>query len=108
MIVANLFCNKQGICAFTLKGHSGYAEAGSDIVCAAVSSIAQYMIGVAEHIQLPCRYELKDGLISFSLTGEATEEQLLEAQNLLIPFETALKQLSETYGKYLKISRLEV
>lgn len=108
MIAATLFHNKQGICAFSLQGHSGYAEEGSDIVCAAVSAIAQYLIGAAEHLNLPCRYELEDGLITFSFTEDTSEDQKQKMQDFLIPFETALKQLSETYGEYLKISSLEV
>ncbi len=108
MITATVFHSKQGICAFSLEGHSGYAEEGSDIVCAAVSAIAQYMIGAAEHMNLPCRYELKDGLITFSFTENTSDSQKQRMQDFLIPFETALRELCETYGEYLKISSLEV
>ncbi len=108
MITATLFHSKQGICAFSLEGHSGYAEEGSDIVCAAVSAIAQYIIGAAEYMNLPCRYELKDGLITFSFTEESPESQKQRMQDFLIPFETALRELRGTYGEYLKISSLEV
>lgn len=108
MIAANVFHSKQGICGFSLKGHSDYAEEGRDIVCAAVSSIAQYIIGAAEYMKLPCQYELEDGLITFSFTEETSEEQKARMQDFLVPFETALRQLSEQYGKYLKISCLEV
>ncbi len=108
MIIAKLFHSKEGICAFSLEGHSGYAEEGSDIVCAAVSAIAQYIIGAAEYMNLPCRYETKDGFITFSFSEETSKEQKSRMQDFLIPFETALKELCESYGEYLKISCLEV
>ena len=38
-----VFEKKNGtLCGFSVKGHAGYAEAGEDIVCAAVSSAVQY------------------------------------------------------------------
>ncbi len=41
MITAR-FAQKDGrFCSFMVSGHSGYAESGSDIVCAAVSSAVQ-------------------------------------------------------------------
>ncbi|MBE7042610.1 MAG: ribosomal-processing cysteine protease Prp [Ruminococcaceae bacterium] len=108
MIEAKLFHSKDGFCAFSLEGHSGYAEEGSDIVCAAVSAIAQYIIGAAEHMNLPCRYELEDGLITFSFSEETSTEQKRRMQDFLVPFEAALKELCKAYGEYLKISCLEV
>lgn len=108
MIAVTVFHSKQGICGFSLKGHSGYGEEGSDIVCAAASSIAQYIIEAVETMKVPCRYELKDGLITFSFTQETSGRQKLRVQDFLIPFETVMKQLSLQYGEYLKICSLEV
>ena len=34
------FCIRENSASFTIKGHSGFSEEGSDIVCAAVSSAA--------------------------------------------------------------------
>ena len=38
----------------TIKGHSGYAEAGSDIVCASVSSIAITTVNALLSIDEDC------------------------------------------------------
>ncbi len=43
MIKVSFFKKGNGIIGFESKGHSGYAEEGSDIICSAVSSAA-YMI----------------------------------------------------------------
>lgn len=109
MIEVTVFHSNQGICAFSLKGHSGYAEEGSDIVCAAVSSIAQYVIeALTKTVKVPSRYECREGLITFSLAESATEEQKQRVQDFLIPFETVMQELSSQYGAYLKICSLEV
>ena len=41
MIVARFFCREGRPRGFTVSGHAGYAEAGSDIVCAAATSAVQ-------------------------------------------------------------------
>ena len=40
MIDARFFTTGGELCGFEIKGHSGYAPQGEDIVCAAVSSAA--------------------------------------------------------------------
>ena len=39
MIKCEFFTEDDRITGFTVSGHSGYAEAGSDIICASVSAI---------------------------------------------------------------------
>ena len=42
--------NKNNIQKFTVKGHAGFSEYGSDIVCAAISAIACTAVGaMKEH-----------------------------------------------------------
>ena len=36
-----MICRQGSIIGFAAQGHSGYAESGSDIVCAAVSALTQ-------------------------------------------------------------------
>lgn len=109
MIEVSVFHSSSGICAFSMKGHSGYGEEGTDIVCAAVSAIAQYVIEALSHtLQLPCLSECREGLITFSFTEEATASQRKTAQPFLITLERTMQELSIPYGAYLKICSLEV
>lgn len=41
MTKVEFFLSNENICGFKVKGHSGFAEAGLDIVCAAVSSAVE-------------------------------------------------------------------
>ena len=107
MIQAKFFHQKHGICAFSLSGHSEYAEQGADIVCAAVSSIAQYVTEALEYCKIPLSSLAEDGLITCSL-GEVSEDELAHAQEFLVPMEAVLSDLEIQYGKYLKICKLEV
>ncbi len=44
MIIATFLKKNGNYCGFHICGHSGYSEEGSDIVCAAVSSMAMLAI----------------------------------------------------------------
>ena len=46
MIIATFFKKNESYCGFRICGHSGYSEEGSDIVCAAVSSMAMLTVNV--------------------------------------------------------------
>ena len=42
-MIEAVFERKNGrLCGFSVRGHAGYADAGEDIVCAAVSSAVQF------------------------------------------------------------------
>ena len=103
MIEVRLHKKKGRICAFELSGHSGYADAGSDIVCAAASSAAQFAIlGIEDTEKLRCDYAVFDGGIEFSLFEPSDI-----AQSYLRTLEIFLGQLSQQYDKFLKITVME-
>ncbi len=47
MITASFISRNGHLCEFCISGHAGYAEQGSDIVCAAVSSMAFLTVNTA-------------------------------------------------------------
>ena len=72
---------------YSACGHSGYAEAGSDIVCAAVSALTQTVLnGLKNVLKAPVMFDQDDdgAFIEAKLTPEATEEQVQQAQLLLV------------------------
>ena len=56
------FIHSEGVLVgFDAHGHTGYADAGEDIVCAAVSALTQAtVIGMQEVLSLPVRIERDD------------------------------------------------
>lgn len=62
----------------TMEGHAGFKEAGKDIVCAGLSTLAFTLINCLEHLQERERVEefdyiLRDGMIKATFTGDSTE-----------------------------------
>ena len=84
-----------------VEGHSGYAEAGADIVCAAVSVLVQTLhIGLSEfvHNDPVVKVNEEDALIELRWQNDGSREL-----NVLV--ETVVKALSETarsYKEYVK------
>lgn len=91
------------ITGFCISGHSGYAQSGSDIVCAAVSSAA-YMTAntVTDIMLLPAKICEKSAYLSFFLDKESAQK----ASDVLNGFYLHVKSLSCDYGGYLTVKTL--
>ena len=50
MIKITIWCGEKGYKGFEVLGHSGYADIGSDIVCAGVSAVAQTAVNMATEV----------------------------------------------------------
>ena len=83
----------------TIKGHSGYGEAGSDIVCASVSSICITTVNALLSIDEDCvKYIEEDGYLNIKINkhSEVIDKLINNMINLL-------KELENQYKKYIEI-----
>ena len=83
----------------TVKGHSGYSEAGSDIVCASVSSILITTVNALLSIDEDCvGYKEDDGYLNIKIKkhNEVIDKLINNMINLL-------KELQEQYKKNIEI-----
>jgi len=65
---------REYLCGFTLSGHSGYADEGSDIVCAAVSSCAMLTANtISESFGIDARVssDSENAVLEFDVVGLA-------------------------------------
>ena len=100
MTRVTLFHESDGkLAGFSCKGHAGYAEAGSDIVCAAVSALSitccnslQSIAGVTPSV------EEKDGFLKVMLSQD---QQSHDAQVILRVFEQGIRDIAESYPKHI-------
>ena len=94
------FCVRDDLLTgFQISGHSGYAEQGSDIVCAAVSSAAILTANTATeilHLQADVREE--DGFMHF----QAEPADVSAAQPLLQGFKLHCKELQKVYPQNIR------
>ena len=86
------------ITGFTVQGHSGYAEEGSDIVCAAVTSAVRLTeCAVNDILGLVASVRVQKGSISLKLPGGLGETNESTCQTLLTALMVYLTQLHEEY-----------
>ena len=96
-----LIFKKNGkICEFQVKGHSGYAESGSDIVCSGISVATQMaIVGLEEVLKKKMHKEIKDGYVH--VTIEDFEDE--KVQVILKSMELTLESIANEYAKHVKM-----
>ena len=107
MIRAEFFVDAEGrLLGFSITGHAGMAEAGSDILCAAVSSAA-YMTAntVLEVLHVtPVSLRVEEGDMLFRIA----ERDEKPCRTVLSGFKLHLLGLEEQYSDYLRVRYTEV
>lgn len=94
---------------FEAEGHTGYAEQGSDIVCAAVSALTQgAVIGLKEVIGLDVALDISDGYMYCMLPKGISARQQHDAELILNTMAAGIASLAETNGDYIKLTDREV
>ncbi len=108
MIKVTLHQKDNHVYRLRLEGHAGYAEHGSDIVCAAVSMLTLNTLNAIEHFtdepikQLACCEE--KGLIDVEFPRRKLGEFEPEAELLIRTLILGLINTKEMYGeKYIHI-----
>ena len=105
MISANLYQGKDGFAACRITGHSGQAEAGRDIVCAAVSILGCTCVNSLESVcgLVPEITENEDGVLEFHLP-EMTPEENVKAQILMGALKQGLTDLADAYPRNVTLT----
>ena len=98
--------NEQGICAIGVSGHSGYAQAGSDIVCAAASVLITTCINALEneaHIRPMVFQKERTATMEVLLPASLPPLKAHDAQVILQTTVQGFQGIAEQYPKYLQI-----
>ncbi len=94
-------------CGLKVSGHSGYAEAGNDIVCAAVSVLVQTLhIGLADVLGLTVDSSVDEGSATIRLQWNDDGSEALRV--LTETIFTALRETARAWGSYLKYSEVSL
>ena len=75
MIRAEFFSKAGRLTGFSVSGHAGYADAGEDIVCAAVSSAVQLTAnGITEVLGVKARVTAENDTVSLKMDSLPRED----------------------------------
>ena len=92
------------ITGFSVSGHSGYAEAGSDIICAAVSAVvtmAEATINDVCGAKAKVRVKEADARVTLTLPTSCDEEDTVQA--VLAGMMVYLCTLRDEYSDYIEV-----
>lgn len=110
MIQARIYRKNQKICGFEISGHAGYAAAGEDIVCSAVTVLCFNTVNAVERftdIPFQCEADEKRGgylKVLFPTEGMADHDTQLLLETLVM----GLSDIASEYNKYLTLIHEEV
>ncbi len=102
----SFYTNKNGeLLGFHVHGHSGYAEEGEDIVCAAISSAVYLVINTITdvmHINADVEVDSGDSVLRISSKNAAACRDILQGLKL------HMLNLEEQYNKFIIVKYTEV
>ena len=104
MTRCEFFTEDDRITGFSVSGHSGYAEAGSDIVCAAISaavSLAEATINDVCGAKAKVRVKDEDARITLPLPVSCDEEEAVQA--VLAGMMLTLCSMRDDYPDYIEV-----
>ena len=94
------------ITGFEVKGHSGYAPEGEDIVCAAVTSavrLTECAVNDVLGLEASVKVREKDASISLRLPNGLGQTNESTCQTLLAALLVHLVQLAEEYPEHITV-----
>jgi uncharacterized protein YsxB (DUF464 family) len=112
---------KELFIGFNIKGHSGYAEAGSDIVCASVSSMVMLFLNMAEGVfgvssdsyelkmnekNAEIDFKVKKEVISQEISQEPYGEQSIQISKGLFCLMECIESVEQDYSSFVKVKEV--
>ena len=104
MTKCEFFTENDRITGFSVSGHSGYAEAGADVVCAAVSAVvtmAEATINDVCGAKAKVRIKDADARVTLTLPASCDEEESVQA--VLAGMLLTLCSLRDDYPDYIEV-----
>jgi uncharacterized protein YsxB (DUF464 family) len=94
---------------FKVTGHSGYDTQGKDIVCSAVSVLAQTaLLGLLKVADAEVTYKIDEGYLKCDLINADTDRKRIMCEAILETMNEGFKSIKESYIKYIDIVEEEV
>ena len=106
MTTATFFSEGSRIVGFEIKGHTGHAPAGEDIVCAAVTSavrLTECTINDVLGLEAAVKVREKDASITLKLPSTLGQTNESTCQALLTALMVHFVQLAEEYPDYISV-----
>jgi uncharacterized protein YsxB (DUF464 family) len=109
MTTVTLFSREDRLVGFEVTGHTGLAPAGTDILCAAVTSAVRLTeCALNDILGLEASVKVREASVLLKLPAKLSPEQDTQCQTLLAAFLLHLTTLAEEHPQHLLVLNLEV
>ncbi len=110
MIEVEFITNKKGhILKYTIKGHAGYDEYGKDIVCSAISVLAQTgLISLKNVCNINASYIVEDGYLEVDISQHQNNNNINKADIVMKTVFEGIKSTKEAYPNNITLKYGEV
>lgn len=99
MIKAVFYKKNGGLSGFSISGHAGWGESGSDIVCAAVSSAAELVCNtVTDFFKEEAEVSVQENILELKMKSGGGE-----APKLIESFRAHMQLISEEFPGCIRI-----
>lgn len=108
MTTVEFFDQDGRISGFSVSGHSGYAEAGADVVCAAVSTAVQFAeCTISDVLGVRCKTKVNEQEARITLTLPAVCEEEDTVQAVLTGMMLTLCELRDQYPEFIEVMEVQ-
>jgi uncharacterized protein len=106
MVEVRFFRDGRGrLAGFSAQGHADFADAGEDIVCAAVSAVLQAAaLGLAEHARATMETRREAGVLELSWGDAERDRESVAA--IAATAELAVEQIAARFPKHVRLKRV--
>lgn len=111
MIEVTFYSEGSRLTGFTVQGHSGLADPGEDVLCAAVTSavrLAECAVNDVLGLEAAVKVKEKDASISLKLPGGLGQTNESTCQTLLTAMMVYFTDLREEYPNNIIVYDMEV
>jgi uncharacterized protein YsxB (DUF464 family) len=100
--------NRGFVWEFSLSGHAEFGDYGSDIVCSAVSALAQTAVAALQKLAGIKKYTKRDGYLKCSIPRDIGENEKYIAKIILETMVIGFKQIEHSYRDNITVIDEEV
>lgn len=104
MVIVTIYRVQAAITGYSVRGHAGFRPRGEDVVCAAISMLAQTtVLGLARYIN-GLAYKVDDsGVLRCSLPEGLNKTQQIQSEAILETMMAGLRNLQRDYSQYIRV-----
>ena len=109
MIEVKLYWGIRAVRGFSVSGHADCSPRGSDIVCSAVSTLAQTAVLALQSVAgVTPHWSRQEGMLECIIPSDLCQDSSEKAQTVLKTIITGIENIAQHYPQHVTVTTKEV